>query len=82
MQRLINFVQNTYPSKELPNGNHVHLIQRGGDYAMIVITSPEGYINMMDKYVYVAAKKGEYIRVTVGDKKHIRVYMHEFEEDI
>lgn len=81
MQRLINFVRETYPTVELPNGNQVHLVTTGGDYAMVIITSPQGYINMMDKLIYNATK-GKYVRIHLENKKHVRVYLHQFEEDI
>lgn len=80
MKLLIDFIANTYPSHELPNKSKVFILSPvpyNQPYVTIASITKEGYVNLMDKFVY-QGRKGQFIRALYTTNRHIRVYLDNF----
>lgn len=79
MKRLNKFIENTYPSHELPNGGSIYLLTKSENYVSIASITKEGFITLIDKYIYLS-QRGPFIRALIAQNRHVRVYLDNFKE--
>ena len=79
MKCLTKFIEKTYPSAKIPNDRTVYLLAQSEEYVSIASITKEGYITLIDKYIY-QSQRGPFIRALISENRHIRVYLHNFKE--
>jgi hypothetical protein len=79
MKRLNKFIEKTYPHHDLINGGTVYLITQSEDYVSIASVTKEGFITLIDKYIY-QSQKGPFIRALISQNRHVRIYLDNVKE--
>lgn len=81
MQKLINFIKETYPHHDLPNDRKVYLLEQSEEYVTIATITKDTYVNLTDKYIYTS-QSGPFIRANISTNKHVRTYLSNYEQPL